>query len=82
MKLVPEQIDRWVPGGVYSLGTDGFGRSDTRPQLRRFFEVDAESIVVAALTVIARTGKVKRELLATAIRNLGIDPAKPDPMTV
>src|SRR5439155_22728938 len=48
LKSVPELIGRWVPGGLYSLGTDGFGRSDNRPNLRRFFEVDAECVAVAA----------------------------------
>ena len=47
MRSVPEMISRWIPGGLFPLGTDGFGRSDTRAALRRFFEVDAESIVVA-----------------------------------
>jgi pyruvate dehydrogenase complex dehydrogenase (E1) component len=49
MKIVPDQIAPWVPGGLTTLGTDGFGRSDTRENLRRFFEVDAESTVIATL---------------------------------
>src|SRR5439155_855825 len=49
MKIVPDQIAPWVPGGLTALGTDGYGRSDTREQLRRFFEVDAECTVVATL---------------------------------
>ena len=49
MKIVPDQIAPWVPGGLMTLGTDGFGRSDTRERLRRFFEVDAETVVVATL---------------------------------
>ena len=49
MKMVPDQIAPWVPGGLTTLGTDGFGRSDTRERLRRFFEVDAESTVIATL---------------------------------
>jgi pyruvate dehydrogenase E1 component len=80
MKIVPEQIAAWVPGGLVSLGTDGFGRSDTRAALRRHFEVDAESIVVASLCALARRGKVKPELVQKAIGDLGIDPEKPDPV--
>src|SRR5205814_1410536 len=54
MKIVPEQIAPWVPGGLMALGTDGFGRSDTRERLRRFFEVDAESTVIATLYALAQ----------------------------
>ena len=81
MKTVPDQIARWVPGGLFALGTDGFGRSDTRESLRRFFEVDAESIVVAVLYQLARRGKVKQSLVSQAIQELGIDPEKADPLT-
>ncbi len=56
VKLLPDMITRWVPGGLYPLGTDGFGRSDNRPSLRRFFEMDAESIVVATLSRLAARG--------------------------
>jgi pyruvate dehydrogenase E1 component len=80
MKSVPEQIARWLPGRFYSLGTDGFGRSDTREALRRFFEVDAESIVLAALGRLARCGAVDREVAARAVGELGIDPGKADPV--
>jgi pyruvate dehydrogenase E1 component len=76
MKAVPDQIARWVPGGLTPLGTDGFGRSDTREALRRHFEVDAECIAVAALCAIG-----ERKLAAKAIRELGIDPEKVDPAT-
>ena len=56
--LAPDQIARWVPGGLFTLGTDGFGRSDTREALRRHFEVDAEHVVVATLRVapVAQSG--------------------------
>ena len=57
MRAVPEMIGRWVPGGLFPLGTDGFGRSDTRAALRRHFEVDAECIAVAALAQLARRGR-------------------------
>ena len=60
VRAVPEQLDPWVPGGLYVLGTDGFGRSEARPALRRFFEVDAECIVVAALTRLADNNQFDR----------------------
>jgi pyruvate dehydrogenase E1 component len=82
MKIVPDQIAPWVPGGLTTLGTDGFGRSDTREQLRRFFEVDAESTVVATLHALARQGKVGMDLVARAIKELGIDPEKPHPVVL
>jgi pyruvate dehydrogenase E1 component len=80
MKLVPDQIARWLPGRLLSLGTDGFGRSDTREALRRFFEVDAECVVVAALWQLAQRGAVDRCLVKRAIDELGIDPGKLDPL--
>jgi pyruvate dehydrogenase E1 component len=67
MRAVPDQIARWVPGDFVSLGTDGFGRSDTRAALRRFFGVDAQSIVVAVLTELARRGEVKEETVREAL---------------
>ncbi|MDX6242811.1 MAG: pyruvate dehydrogenase component, partial [Frankiales bacterium] len=72
MKAVPDAIAPWVPQGLRSLGTDGFGRSDTRPALRRFFQVDAEWTVLAALTELARRGEVKHEVLAEAIARYGL----------
>ena len=57
MKIVPDQIAKWVPGGLTTLGTDGFGRSDTRPRLRRFFEIDAECAVIATLHALAQRGE-------------------------
>jgi pyruvate dehydrogenase E1 component len=76
---VPEQIDRWVPGGLTALGTDGFGRSDAASDLRRFFEVDAESIVLTALHRLALEDRFDREALSQAIEDLNIDPDKPVP---
>jgi pyruvate dehydrogenase E1 component len=67
MRAVPDQIARWVPGDYSSLGTDGFGRSDTRGALRRYFHVDAESVVVAVLTELVRRGEVKPEALQQAV---------------
>ena len=80
MKLVPDQIAPWVPGGLVTLGTDGFGRSDTRPVLRRFFEIDAESVVVATLYTLAQEGQVSKETVGRAIKELGIDPDKVHPV--
>ena len=79
MKLVPDQIAPWVPGGLMTLGTDGFGRSDTRARLRRFFEVDAEMIVVATLYALAQKGQVKKQAVLKAIKDLNIDPEKKYP---
>jgi pyruvate dehydrogenase E1 component len=80
MKALPEMITRWVPGGLVALGTDGFGRSENRASLRRFFEVDAESIVVAALDQLRKRGEVKPERVAKAIKELGLNPDKADPV--
>jgi pyruvate dehydrogenase E1 component len=67
MRSVPDQIARWVPGTYQSLGADGFGFADTRGAARRFFHIDAESIVVAVLTELAREGKLDRSVLKQAI---------------
>ena len=80
MKIVPDQVSRWVPGGLFSLGTDGFGRSDTREALRRFFEVDAESIAIAVLHQLAHMKTIKPNVAQKAIQDLGIDAEKPDPV--
>ncbi|HEY3860624.1 MAG TPA: pyruvate dehydrogenase (acetyl-transferring), homodimeric type [Verrucomicrobiae bacterium] len=82
MKMVPDQISKWVPGGLTTLGTDGFGRSDTRPRLRRFFEIDAECVVVATLHALARKGKIEGKVAAQAIKDLNIDPEKVFPQLV
>ena len=73
MKAVADQIARWVPAPFVSLGTDGFGRSDSRAALRRFFEVDAEHIVVATLSALAGSGDVKPEQVTDAIERYEID---------
>ncbi len=80
MRSVPDMISRWVPGGLIPLGTDGFGRSDTRPALRRHFEVDAECIAYATLVQLSRRGAVKPQVTAEAMRKFGIDPDKANPM--
>ncbi len=79
MKLVPDQIAPWVPGGLMTLGTDGFGRSDTRARLRRFFEVDAEMIVIATLYALAQKGQIKKQAVEKAIKDLKVDPEKKYP---
>jgi pyruvate dehydrogenase E1 component len=79
MKIVPDQIAPWVPGGLTTLGTDGFGRSDTRQRLRRFFEVDAESIVIATLYAMAERGQLDRQVVSRAIKELGVDSEKAHP---
>jgi pyruvate dehydrogenase E1 component len=79
MKSVPDQIAPWINGGLMTLGTDGFGRSDTRENLRRFFEVDAESTVIATLYSLAKRGAVEKKLVAKAIKDLGVDPEKTFP---
>jgi pyruvate dehydrogenase E1 component len=80
MKAVPDMIRPWVHQDFTSLGTDGYGRSDTREALRRHFEVDAENIVVAALYALSRTAKFPAADVARAIVTLGIDPEKADPL--
>jgi pyruvate dehydrogenase E1 component len=74
MKLVPDQISRWVPRPYTILGTDGFGRSDTRPALRRHFKIDAENIAVAVLQELALAGDLDREKVAEAIKTYDLDP--------
>ena len=73
IRAVPDQIARWVPGAYTSLGTDGFGFSDTRPAARRFFNVDAESIAVAVLWELARSGAVDASIPAQAIQKYRLD---------
>jgi pyruvate dehydrogenase E1 component len=80
VRLVPDQIAPWVPGGLTTLGTDGFGRSDTRPVLRRFFEIDAESVVIATLYALAEQGQVPMEAVGRAIKDLNVDPEKAFPI--
>ena len=79
MKIVPDQVARWVPGHFTALGTDGYGRSDTREGLRRHFETDAAHIVLAVLQGLVSTGDAKQEELTDAIARYGIDADAPDP---
>lgn len=78
VKAVPLSIARWLPCPYTVLGTDGFGRSEARKELRRFFEVDAENIALAALTELAVQGSYPKNKIAAAIKKLGLDPEKPN----
>ena len=79
MKALPLSIARWVPGPYVVLGTDGYGLSESRPDLRAYFEVSAEYIAYAALAALAEQGAVKKTELEAAAESLGIDRSKPDP---
>ena len=70
---VPEMIQRWVGGSFCVLGTDGYGRSDTREALRKFFEIDSDSIVVGALSLLEKDGSLESGTVASAIETMGID---------
>ncbi|WP_095192484.1 pyruvate dehydrogenase (acetyl-transferring), homodimeric type [Pseudomonas sp. Irchel 3A7] len=81
MKLYADQIRQWVHGREFKvLGTDGFGRSDSRKQLRHFFEVDRRWIVLAALEALAERGEIERKVVSETISQFGIDPEKPNPL--
>jgi pyruvate dehydrogenase E1 component len=81
MRIVPDMIRPWIRGTYSVCGTDGFGRSDSRETLRRHFEVDAESIVIATLHTLAQEGRFPRERLSRVISELGVDAGKLDPVT-
>jgi pyruvate dehydrogenase E1 component len=80
VKTLPDSIARWIPGRIHSLGTDGYGRSEDRPSLRNFFEVDARYVTLATLDTLAREGKLDFKVVARAIQDLDIDPDKLNPM--
>ena len=79
MKVLPESIAKWVPRPLIALGTDGFGRSESRSALRDFFEVDARHIVLATLTALSREKQVGLDVVQRAMRDLGINPEKVNP---
>ena len=81
VKMLPDSISRWVPGGLTSLGTDGFGRSESREALRDFFEVDHRFITLAALRALAERGDIGFDAVKAAMKLLKISPNKPDPLT-
>ncbi len=79
LKTLPDAIDRWLPRRLHSLGTDGFGRSDTRAALRDFFEVDARFITLSTLYALLQEKQVSPEVVQQAIKDLAIDVDKRDP---
>jgi pyruvate dehydrogenase E1 component len=79
VKALPHAIDRWMPRPLISLGTDGFGRSESRADLRTFFEVDARFVTIATLWALAREKQIEASLVQQAIQDLEIDPEKVDP---
>jgi pyruvate dehydrogenase E1 component len=79
VRLVSQQIAPWVPGGLLALGTDGFGRSDTRKTLRRFFEIDAEHLAVATLYALHQRGAVEARAVSQAVKDLGLAPDEQAP---
>jgi len=82
MRMVPDQIREWVGGRYVTLGTDGFGRSDSRAALRRHFEVDRNYIALAALRALADEGQIDIATVSKAMQALGVDPDKPVPWKV
>jgi pyruvate dehydrogenase E1 component len=79
VKALPDSIDRWLPRPIVTLGTDGFGRSESRASLREFFEVDSRWMVIATLAALARDGKLDESVVRQAMRTLDINPEKPNP---
>jgi pyruvate dehydrogenase E1 component len=81
VKMLPNAIDRWLPRPLTALGTDGFGRSESRASLREFFEVDHRFVTIATLAALARDGKVDAKVVQKAIKDFGLNPEKPNPAT-
>jgi pyruvate dehydrogenase E1 component len=81
LKVLPAMVSRWMPRRLATLGTDGFGRSEGRESLREFFEVDARFIALTALHELAQDGLVGEATVQNAIKELGINPDKPNPVT-
>jgi pyruvate dehydrogenase E1 component len=82
VKMCTEQVSPFVSGSFYSLGTDGFGRSDTRENLRHFFEVDRYYIVLTAIRALVNDGKIKMSVANEVMKKYNIDSTKPNPITV
>ena len=82
LHAIPDGVAPWVEGPFTSLGTDGFGRSDTRESLRTFFEIDPPSIAAAAMSALARAGTITGAKAAAAIKELGVDPEKASPLAI
>ena len=81
IRSYPEQIRGLIPNSLTVLGTDGYGRSDSRAKLREFFEVDRHWVVLASLRALVQEGSLDKKMLGEAIRKYGINPAKPNPLT-
>ena len=79
-KALAEPLREAISAPMHALGTDGFGRSDTRQQLRDFFEVDHRYVVLATLTLLVRKGELDAKVLPEAVKDLGIDANKPNPL--
>jgi pyruvate dehydrogenase E1 component len=78
---LPRALAAWLPGPLVVLGTEGFGRSDTRAALRNHFEVDHRHIILGALSALTQAGRVPAADTAAARKDLDINPQKPDPAT-
>ena len=78
MRMNSDQIRPYVNKSFYSLGTDGFGRSDTRPNLRRFFEIDSQHITLAALSSLVKSGEISNKVFDKAISDLGVSKERND----
>jgi pyruvate dehydrogenase E1 component len=81
VKALPDSIDRWLPRPLTTLGTDGFGRSESRGSLRDFFEVDYRYVIAATLAALARDGKIDASVVEQAIKTHEINPEKANPAT-
>jgi pyruvate dehydrogenase E1 component len=79
MTMVPDQVAKWMPRDFIVLGTDGYGRSDSREALRHFFETDTGHVVAAALSGLVRSGRMKSSAVSDAMERYGIDPEAVDP---
>ncbi|MDP7385111.1 MAG: pyruvate dehydrogenase (acetyl-transferring), homodimeric type, partial [Nitrospinota bacterium] len=80
VKILPDSISRWFPKPLISLGTDGFGLSESRAALRDHFEIDARYITLATLTALMREGEIEPDVVRRAVKDLNIDPEKRNPM--
>src|SRR5205807_1838446 len=79
VKALPDSIDRWLPRPLVTLGTDGYGRSESRAGLREFFEVDARWVAVTTLGALARDGKLDQAVVRDAMKTMNINPEKSNP---
>jgi pyruvate dehydrogenase E1 component len=81
VKAMPDSIDRWLPRPMTVLGTDGYGRSESRAALREFFEVDYRYVIIATLGALAREGKIDASVVTDAIKAHNVNPEKANPAT-